>query len=165
MTPDELLAKLERVTAVVEQRAAVEATNVMGWVLKAHVKEILGGGSPSAPGSPPGRMTGALQASVAQVPATGGGTVATTKIAPHTIYDAVQEYGRRIKAHPGPGRTGDPRYPHTMFFVTDKRHFPLVVKLPPRPYMHPSAEWARAGGIQPAGAAVVDAIIRQAWGG
>jgi hypothetical protein len=165
MTPDELVSRLERVTAVVESRAAVEATNAMGTVLTRHVHEILSGGSPSAPGSPPGRVTGALEESVRQVPASGGGTVATTSISPHTIYDAVQEYGREIKAKDRPGRTGDPRYPHTLFFVTDGPHFPRMVKLPPRPYMRPSAAWARAGGIQPAGQAVVDKIVREAWGG
>lgn len=164
MTLEELAQKAEHAAAIARQRAARDCVDAMGKSLTSHVKEILSGGSPSAPGSPPGLRSGELRGSVRQGPVRGGGVYASTTVAPHTIYAGIQEFGGDVRAHPGPGRSGNPRYRHTLFFDSDGPHFPFEVHLPARPYMRPSAAWAAAGGIIPAGQRALDELIAEAWG-
>lgn len=97
--------------------------------------------------------------------------MASSIVAPHTIYAKIQEEGGIIRAHrrvrggwTGP-YLGGIRGPgqHTMHFVVaGVDYFPMVVDLPARPYMRPSAAAVVANGsVQAAGSA---AFMREVFG-
>lgn len=86
--------------------------------MKSHAR---GTPTPSAPGTPPARISGALQGSIGTTPATGGGGLWTAYAGPHGIvYAAIQQHG---------GQAGRNHASH----------------LPPRPYMDISAASVRLG--------------------
>ena len=90
--------------------------------------------TPSAPGTPPARISGALQASVRSTPATGGGGTWTAYAGPRgVVYAAIQNFG---------GVAGRGHKSH----------------LPPRPYVNVLGAEAR---ISQAGSS---AFYRAVWG-
>jgi hypothetical protein len=109
--------------------------------------------TPSPPGQPPALVTGTLRRSVRVVPAAGGGAVARSSVAPHTVYARIQEYGGHIY----------PVRARFLRWVEDGAvHFARHVYLPPRPYMRPTtAEMAADGSLHRAAAAAFQARV---WG-
>ena len=101
ITPAELPGLLEALKARVEA-AAVPVVDAIAETYKEHLVgyTLHESGShppvtqtPAAPGRPPAFMTGQLAGSVTQTPGAGGGGIAESTVAPHTIYAATQEYG------------------------------------------------------------------------
>lgn len=110
--------------------------------------------TPSPPGQPPALVTGTLRRSVRPVYAAGApGGVATSFVAPHTVYARIQEYGGHI-------------YPVRAKFLRwvedGVMHFAKHVYLPPRPYMRPTtAEMVADGALHRAALA---AFATRVWG-
>jgi len=106
VTPDELVDALQRY----RDRAAEAAPAVamaMAETYQDHLTRVtlrrtysVPGqfGSPAPPGSPPSFRSGDLARSVTRWPGASSGFTATAHVAPHTIYAAVQEYGKNIYA-------------------------------------------------------------------
>ena len=171
----ELVARLHRIRSAVADRGATEAANAMGRSFRRYVLKELNTGE-SAPGAPPARRSGALSDSVKVQEATGGGLRATSRCGPHIVYAAIQEHGGKISAKPGPARgiahfhhalrdigPHDAQWRHSLSWVDGSgRHFAMSVVLPARPYMRPAHDWAKAGGVKPAGKAAIDKIIDEA---
>lgn len=119
-------------------RAAAEA---MAGAGQAEIQRKLGQSShargtptPSAPGTPPARISGRLQGSIGTTPATGGGGTWTAYAGPRgVVYAAIQNFG---------GQAGRHHASH----------------LPPRPYMGVDGALPR---ISEAGAS---AFYRAVWG-
>ena len=172
MTPAELPAFLEAIKARVEASAVPVVDAVAG-----HYKEHLVGftlhesGShppvtrtPAAPGRPPafmpGGLHGSLAGSVVKTPGVGGGGIATSIVAPHVIYAAVQEWGATMTGKPwmwlwvgyiGPGEVRRRGW---------RRH---EVTIPERPYMRTAVDETIAdGSLERAGMATFEAVV---WGG
>lgn len=123
MTPAELPAYLEAMVARLREDGARDAANAMALTYQRDVVASMHGPAPSPPGTPPARRTGTLARSVRTKPAVGGGTRATSSVAPHTVYARIQQLGGHI---------------HTVRakVLTDgKTFFGTHVYLPPRPYM------------------------------
>jgi phage gpG-like protein len=92
--------------------------------------------TPAPRGGPPAWMTGELSRSITIV-VSGGGIEAAAVVSPHTIYAAVQEFGRVIRAR---------NHPHMRYLEDGRWHFPEVVDIPKRPYMRPALEATIADG-------------------
>jgi hypothetical protein len=163
VTPDEAVAYMELIRAKAAT-AAPACADALGNAHKDYVQNVTLVQRTHAPltwtdsprGGPPADLTGKLRRSITCTRAGGGGMVATSAVAPHTIYAGVQEFGAIIHAHPrvrggwtgkymggqrGPGQ-------HTMHFVMDgENYFPMVVDVPQRPYMRPSRNAVIATGL------------------
>ena len=156
MTLEELAGYL-RMLAVRAGEAAIPGADAMGRVYRDEVKRELtrlsharGTVTPSPPGAPPAMESGALAGSVTMVPASTP-VVATASVSPHTIYDAVQEYGHTMHAH----------HDFMHYFYGGER-FSRTVTVPPRPYMRPAIDIVAGNGSCAAAAAA--AFYAALWG-
>lgn len=112
--------------------------------------------SPPFVGSP-AIETGELRRSVTLAPGSMG-IVSHASVSPHTIYAAVQEYGRVIHSRSAH---------HFMRFVTyglanGPVFYKHVVKVPPRPYMRPATDACIRNGSL--GRSAAEAFSRAVWG-
>jgi hypothetical protein len=99
--PSAVPGMLEAIRARVAE-AAIPVANAMARTYGDHLTNVTLRESgahppvtptPAPPGRPPAMITGDLIRSVTRQPAVGGGGIATSSVAPHTIYAATQEYG------------------------------------------------------------------------
>ena len=144
--------------AVRAGEAAIPGADAMGEAFRDEVKRRLtershprGTRTPSPPGSPPAKESGDLAASVSMDPATTP-VVATASVSPHTIYDAVQEYGDTIHVR-------NAKYMH---FWYDGEYFAKTVVVPERSYMRSTLELMLADGSLSRAAA--EAFYAAMWG-
>ena len=94
MTPEELPAYLKRLAAKAGKEGPPRAARAMANAYLREVVSTLGGPSPSAPGTPPGRRTGTLARSIrAEDPVMTGDYSAESSVAPHTVYARIQQRG------------------------------------------------------------------------
>lgn len=138
--------------------APVAAAAAAGQAGEAMVKTLLtrtshpsGTRTPSAPGSPPSRISGNLARSVQRTPAasTGPGR-AMTAWGPTVIYGPVQEYGTTIHV----------RSKQVLANRSTGQFFGTHVTLPPRPFMRPATRLLIDSGTftRVSGAAFVAAL-------
>jgi hypothetical protein len=168
VTPAELPAYLEGIKARVEA-AAIPVANAIAETYKEHLVgyTLHESGShapvtrtPAPPGRPPAFMTGGLAASVTKTPATGGGGVAWSYVAPHTIYASTQEYGG---VHIGkPFMWLWVRYIGPMA-VMDRGWLRRTVDIPARPYMSTAVSETVANGSLTR--AAMESFEAAVWGG
>lgn len=86
--------------------------------------------TPSAPGSPPSKVSGTLARSVHRTPtAVVGAGIAVTEYGPTVIYGIVQEFGMTISV----------RNARVLYNRDTQQAFGQQVTLPARPFMRPSA--------------------------
>ena len=156
MTPEENVAFLEGIRAKVAT-AAPPCADAMGQTHKTHLVHVTlmesGKSLPptahsdpliaSAPGDPPGILTGRLRASVTCVPGVQGGAFASSIVGPHTIYARTLEWGDVHTGRPSMwlwvGYVGPA--------VTQQRGWVRQeVDIPARPYMRPSRDAVLADG-------------------
>jgi len=146
MTPAELPAYLERLTARIRAEGPVAAANAMAQAYQADVARSMHGPAPSPPGTPPARRSGTLARSVRPEPAVSiGEGRAKSSVAPHTVYARIQQLGGHI---------------HTVRakVLTDgKTFFGTHVYLPPRPYMVMTA--ARRAKVRRAAANAIKGLL------
>jgi hypothetical protein len=92
--------------------------------------------TPSPPGAPPSFVSGELAYSIT-VTVSPGWPRASSEVAPHTVYAAIQEFG------------GDTWPDHSKFmrwFMEGQYWYKKIVHLPERPYMRPALEEVIASG-------------------
>lgn len=146
ITVAQLPAYWRRIEDRVRDHAALDAANAMAGAFQGKVVRSLSGGSPSAPGSPPGRRSGTLARSVRPEEAVSSGAYsAESSVAPHTVYAQIQQAGGVIwakhtlpgRALPagteGPLRVSDLGY--LRFTIGGITRYARSVTLPARPYM------------------------------
>jgi len=156
VTLDELPGYL-RMLAVRAGYAAIPGADAMAW----STGTKLSGNSPGSP-THGGRSrlprlvprlrwkAGRLAGSVTMVPASTP-VVATSSVSPHTIYDAVQEYGHTMHAHRD-----------FMRYYYGGQRFSRTVTVPPRPYMRPAVDIVVSNGS--CAAAAASAFYGAMWG-
>ena len=167
MTPAELPAYLEGIKTRVEASAVPVAdaiaesykNHLVGYTLHESGSHPPVTRTPAPPGRPPAFMTGGLAASVTKTPAVGGGGVAWSYVAPHTIYAGTQEYGGIHVGKPlmwlwvryiGPAEVKRRGW---------RRH---TVDIPARPYMSTAvAETVADGSLTRAAMETFEAVV---WG-
>lgn len=145
MTPAELPAYLQAMTARIREDGARDAANAMAFTYQADVVRSMHGPAPSPPGTPPARRTGTLARSVRTNPAVGGGTRAVSRVAPHTVYARIQQLGGTI------------RVVRAKVLTDGKTFFGTQVTLPARPYMVMTA--ARRAKVHRAAVNAIKALI------
>lgn len=173
MTPEELPGYLAEIRARVEA-AAIPVADAIGKTYKEHLVGFTlheSGTSvpmvrtPAPEGRPPafmpGGLHGSLAGSVTKTPAVGGGGIAETTVAPHTIYAATQEWGGTHYGKPW-------MYLWIRYLGGDwkavirkgwRKH---VVKIPERPYMRTAvAETIANGELVRAAEETFEAVV---WG-
>lgn len=148
MTPAQLPLWLKGFEDRARERAAADAANAMALTYQREVVASMHGPAPSPPGTPPARRTGTLARSVRPKLATGGGTRATSSVAPHTVYARIQQLGGII------------RVVRARVLTDGKRFYGKQVTLPARPYMTMPAD--RLARVLKAGK---DAALRAVRGG
>lgn len=161
MTPEELPAYLDRMRQRVAERGPKNAAYAMArrfheyettdvLIRNTHPRLTR---TPSAPGSPPALVTGALRRSLRLFPAVGAGTYrAMSKVIPQIIYARIQEMGGTIVPH---------GHPYLRFRgIGGKMIYARSVKLPARPYMRPGhRDLVRDGSLTRAAVAAVKDLI------
>jgi hypothetical protein len=161
VTPDELVDALQRY-----RDRAVEAAPAVAMAMAETYQDHLTRvtlrrtysvpgqfGTPAPPGSPPSYRSGDLARSVTRWPGAASGFTATAHVAPHTIYAAVQEYGRNIYARNfeymhwrnigglHPARSGGDWWSHAGDYLgwrEGDEWWRKHVYVPPRPYLQPA---------------------------
>jgi hypothetical protein len=150
MTPGDVPALLRAFQGKAAE-AAPDAAMAMGETHKRYVQNVtLARAShppvtltPAPPGAPPAMMTGALRRSLTCVRGAGGGMHASSRVAPHTVYAATQEWGD--VHHGAPLMWLWVRYIGPQ--EVRRRHWrKQVVNIPARPYMRPSRDDVIANG-------------------
>jgi hypothetical protein len=145
VTPEELIAKLGEIRDGVAA-SAPDAAMAMADTYKTHLTTVTlrrsfaspgQFGTPAPVGSPVAWRTGELARSVTSWPGASTGFTATAHVAPHTVYSAVQEYGREIFAK---------NYPYMRWYNDRGWWMKKRVFVPPRPYMHPALREVIADG-------------------
>lgn len=101
--------------------------------------------TPAPPGRPPAMMTGRLAGSIARTAAVGGGGIATSSVAPHTIYAATQEFGGDHFAKPGRFMWLWVKYIGPAA-VAERGWQRVAVHIPERPYMRTAVTETVANG-------------------
>jgi hypothetical protein len=160
--PSELPAMFAAIEAKVADRGATVAVTAMGRTFQRAVKRTLsvtshppGAFSIVPRGAPPSLASGELRRSVQFAPGASGGVVASSSVAPHTVYAGVQEFGL-----PDPIRAVHRKY---MRFTTDgKVYYMKEVHVGPHPYMRPTI--ARCIGNGSLGRAAGKAFEIAVWG-
>lgn len=98
---------LRRLADRAESEGGRAAANAMADAGQAEIRRKLsqksharGTPTPSAPGTPPARISGRLEGSIATTPATGGGGTWTAYAGPRgVVYAAIQNYGGQAGRH------------------------------------------------------------------
>lgn len=164
MTPDEAVVYWNNITRRIEQEAAPAAANAMARLFLKEVQSELSHSSPSAPGSPPGIVTGALRRSVHIYPGSSG-PVSRARVVPLIVYARIQELGGEVHARhtytvkKGPHK-GEQRPGYLRWTGKGGVHFAHSVRLPPRPYMRPAHEkLVRSGAMREAAMRAVRAFL------
>jgi hypothetical protein len=143
LTVFELPGYLSKLADTLQRQAPSRAVTAIAQAYQRDVVQSMSGGSPSPPGTPPGRRTGTLARSIrAEEPYSSGPYSARTSVAPHTVYARIQQLGGHIyPRHTLQGRDvpfGPVRYSDLGFLRWESDgqvHFARHVYLPPRPYM------------------------------
>ena len=131
MTPAELPAYLQALTARIRDEGPTAAANAMAQAYQGEVVRSMHGPAPSPPGTPPARRSGTLARSVRPEPAVPiGAGRAKSSVAPHTVYARIQQLG------------GDIHVVRAKVLTDGKTFFGKHVYLPPRPYMIMTAAYA-----------------------
>lgn len=162
MTPEQLFARLQRMSDDIKARGAAAAANAMaqefdrvlvGVTLRKSTHP-LGTRTPSAPGSPPALVSGTLRRSVKIVPAAAAGSRASAEVRVGTVYARIQEKGGIVRAKRAPV-LGTPKV----------GFFGKQVKLPARPYMKPTRDVTVASGqLRRAAAGALEPIVLEGGG-
>lgn len=177
MTPQELVAKLERLRSVLEESGPERAAYAMGREFHKYVADDVlvrhshsrGTRTTSAPGEPPALVTGALKRSVALEPAIRTGPyTARSAVMPRIIYARIQELGGTIRVllrwetvTDRLGRKIRVRKGWLHWVQGGKSYFAQSVTLPARPYMRPSHdEMVRSGRLRDAASREVERLVR-----
>lgn len=167
MTPAQLPGYLAAIRARVEAAAvpvvdAVAGTyeeHLVGFTLRESGSHPPVTFTPAAPGRPPAFMTGRLAGSVTRTPGAGGGGIAESTVAPHTVYAATIQWGGVHTGKPwmwlwvryiGPGE------------VARRGWVKHEVTIPSYPYMNVAVDETIANGsLERAGA---DRFMAVVWG-
>lgn len=162
MDPSELPGLLNSIADRCAADAATAAVTAMGRTYQRAVKYTLSQRTHSMTeftqggrGLPPAKRSGDLRKSVKFAPGASGGVVATSSVAPHTIYASLQETGQPSPIVPVRKKA--------MHFVNDGGNWILkAVHVGPHPYMAPTT--ARCIGNGSLGRSAARAFEIAVWG-
>ena len=162
MTPEELVEALQRyrdkAAAAMPEVAMAMADHYKDHLTRVTLRRTYAApgqfGSPAPPGSPIAYRTGFLARSVTSWPGASSGASASAHVAPHTVYSAVQEYGREIFAR---------NFPYMRWYNDRGWCMKKRVTVPPRPYMHPALADVVADGSLRAAAVLEFRIMTAGW--
>jgi hypothetical protein len=156
VTPDALPAYWDRIVRRISDEGPRAAAYAMAkrfhqvvsdetLVATSHGK---GSPTPSAPGSPPALVSGALKRSLRLTPAVDiGGNIAKASVVPLIIYARIQELGGTVEAkHTYVDKHGTVRQGYLAWGSGAGRHYAHSVTLPARPYMRPTHKRVVADG-------------------
>jgi len=162
VTPEELVEALRRYR---DKAAAAmpEVAMAMADTYKDHLTRVtlrrtyaapLQYGTPAPDTGPIAYRSGTLARSVTSWPGASTGVSATAHVAPHVIYAGVQEYGAVIRAK---------NFPYMRWYNDRGWWMKKVVKVPPRPYMHPALADVVADGSLRRAAVLEFSIMTAGW--